>query len=953
VAAAAAAAPAAALLQGAAAPGRSEAAAAAAAAASSGEAGDYHVYQGQRLRCSLAAAAAPPSAAQAAAAAEAAQSRQQARAASSKLHKRVLQQPHRPNAPSQPAAAPAPQQLPGAPELQAQQQGRQVPYNLRETSPKKASQHTAVLGEPLWRWEMRFKSLQHQQGDVTACRYLVRQVRRLQTLEELQHCLTVFQSRLLPPVLAAMAAQTAALVQAQRAGQGQGQAHAAQQQAGQAQQQQQRLSPEAQQLLTELTIASTKMTRRCDLCQLANLAGAFSRCQHYPQPLFSRMQDSALAQLGLALGGQQRGRQAVQQRQQGEQQGEQQRQQGERQGQPRHGPGQGQGPGQGVQQQALLPGSASFFLSALARAQQHNVSFPISPALVEACADALRGGPGGAAAPGQLAAGLHALATLGHKPPRPHLEALLAAAQAALPASSHREVSTLLCAVAKLGHRPGAAWLSACALALCSRHEQLSPQSLCNGAWALATLQAQLPQAQLQLLLARAAALRQDADPKLLSNFIWAVAKLGARPCTTWLSQMTNTLTRRAPQLAPQTLVMVLWAFAAMGYRPKQKRLRLLTFGVQPRLGRFNAQDLATLLWAFGELQFLPNDAWLFDMFVAARKRFNELSPAGVAMALHGLALLERRYRWGARRRLGCERAARAARRVRPAPSYLGGAAGPAPAPAGPAGHDRPGQGGTAAGGGGERRTAAAPQRSCRAPATPAPAPSHLDPPQPPYCSYAMDTDWLDALLAAVQPRLADFPARHVAALLTALARSSYAPPGAFLAAALQRFAAALPQAEPQHLCNVAWALSAFWDRHADHQWLFRNVGCVDAAAAAALALLPGFNARDLEQLLLAFARLGYYPDQEWLEAHEARVLQLGEEQLGAASVCRLAGGYAQLSYEPAPAFVEAAGRARAALEAQHALEPAGGGEAQGGAAAAAGLTHPTSKPAAKQRADS
>jgi hypothetical protein len=205
--------------------------------------------------------------------------------------------------------------------------------------------------------------------------------------------------------------------------------------------------------------------------------------------------------------------------------------------------------------------------------------------------------------------------------------------------------------------------------------------------------------------------------------------------------------------------------------------------------------------------------------------------------------------------------------------------------------------------------------------------------------SYTADAEWLDALVAVVQPRLAAYPARDIAALLSSLARLSYSPPTAFLGAALQRFAAVLPDAQPQHLCNVAGALGAFWQRHADHQWLFNNVGCVDALAAAALRQLPAFNAFDLEQLLLAFARMGYYPEREWLQAHEARALELGprpgEGVLGPAALCKLAAAYTELSHEPGQAFAEAARRARAEVERER--EVAAAAEAAAAAAAAAG----------------
>jgi hypothetical protein len=201
-----------------------------------------------------------------------------------------------------------------------------------------------------------------------------------------------------------------------------------------------------------------------------------------------------------------------------------------------------------------------------------------------------------------------------------------------------------------------------------------------------------------------------------------------------------------------------------------------------------------------------------------------------------------------------------------------------------------------------------------------------------------MDRDWLDALAAALLPRLPAFTAGEAAALLSSLAHLSYSPPAELLTAALQRFASQAACAQPQHLCNVCWALSAFWDRQADHSWLFSNVACVDAVAAAALQRMPAFNAMDLEQLLLAYAKLGYYADKEWLAAHEARVVELGAGVLGALRVARMAEAYGKLSYEPGAVFVgmaevarEEVAREEAVLSAQQEAGGASGEEPQEG----------------------
>jgi hypothetical protein len=160
--------------------------------------------------------------------------------------------------------------------------------------------------------------------------------------------------------------------------------------------------------------------------------------------------------------------------------------------------------------------------------------------------------------------------------------------------------------------------------------------------------------------------------------------------------------------------------------------------------------------------------------------------------------------------------------------------------------------------------------------------------------SSSSSSSWLVALRRAVAAQLHVMRPHHIASILCGLAKRRAPTPPHLLRLLLTQQLRLLQQpgnsnassGSSRDVAATVWALplllyptAVSWAAERDNAVLLKQL------AAASLPLLPRCSVGELVQLVVGFARLGFYPGAHWLKLHENAVAQ---HRLGLTDVNRL-----------------------------------------------------------------
>lgn len=412
-------------------------------------------------------------------------------------------------------------------------------------------------------------------------------------------------------------------------------------------------------------------------------------------------------------------------------------------------------------------------------------------------------------------------------------------------------------------------------------------------------------------------------------------------------------MSRRMPATDPYSFATIISSLGRLRLRPGRPWLTAFNRAMHPKLAAFKPRDFAVSLLGFALLGYnWPDPNWLFDFLLESRAALQSFRLQDVINTLRGLAILEARAAALEARgeraglRVPAEWVAALLVRAKACVAAPSGSSSSGVGGGGVAGGSSPGMAiellvslaqlkaapGTALlsatldrvlcpSSGGQAQGASSSSQVQNAGSSPAQGASGSqgqgasNGQAQSASSSGTATGPQAAGSAQGPPVVATAPVMGLG-FAGGLSRPTFTAP----AASIDPAATEWLKDRPYQVARLLLALSSFWQAKGDEcAWLRRNVRTVDALVDIAGKQLPSMEAGSLVQLLQALAAMRYHPGHAWLDAHEARALQL-LPGLKLAALQGLVHGYSQLDRRPPEALLAAAARgAEAAVQEQRA----------------------------------
>jgi hypothetical protein len=296
----------------------------------------------------------------------------------------------------------------------------------------------------------------------------------------------------------------------------------------------------------------------------------------------------------------------------------------------------------------------------------------------------------------------------------------------------------------------------------------LQSRQCANILWACASLGAKPSDPLMQGLLARSQTLlAQGTTPQGFANTIWGLASLRVQPGTQWLNAFFGASQQQLCNFQPQELSSTIWALAQLRQQPPREWYAAFLTASASKLGACSAQSLCNKLWGVARLGLAVPDYWWSALTYACSVRAAELTPAGVCQVLWGAGMVAGKQQRRRQQQQGQQDSVLQPPQQQPQQlrskqdwGYVANV-------------------GSSSSGG--RRAAAAVRSS---------------------------TQWLEPLLAAVEPQLQQLNSTAVSSLLWALAVMEHNPGAAFVRSCLSSIGAQGGLA-PRNAVHALWAASS------------------------------------------------------------------------------------------------------------------------------------------------
>lgn len=186
------------------------------------------------------------------------------------------------------------------------------------------------------------------------------------------------------------------------------------------------------------------------------------------------------------------------------------------------------------------------------------------------------------------------------------------------------------------------AWLLLQQAALQQLHK-LQARQCSNILWACASLGVEPMEPLLQGLVARSGALLQQGlstTPQGFANTIWGLATLKVSPSSEWMMDFFRASQQQLCNFQPQELSTTIWALAQLRQQPPADWFEAYLAASAAKLGACNAQALCNQLWGLARLGRCVPEQWWAAATYACSVRAAELSPAGLAQVLWAAGIM-------------------------------------------------------------------------------------------------------------------------------------------------------------------------------------------------------------------------------------------------------------------------------------------------------------------------
>jgi hypothetical protein len=328
-----------------------------------------------------------------------------------------------------------------------------------------------------------------------------------------------------------------------------------------------------------------------------------------------------------------------------------------------------------------------------------------------------------------------------------------------------------------------AAWENLQQVTLQQLHE-LHSRHCSNIVWACASLGRLPSEPLLQGLLARSKTLlRQGTTPQGFANTLWGLASLRVQPSADWLDSFFAASQQQLCNFQPQELSSTVWALARLQQQPPAEWCAAFFSASAAKLGSCSAQSLSNQLWGVAKLGLCVPDYWWTAATYACSIRAADLTSSGVCQVLWAAGMVAgKQQRRQQQQQKQQEQGSSASKAqwgyINPQPGFT---------------------------------AAAAAYDEAAAPAQPAAVQVES--------SSTGSTQWLQPLLAVIQPQLQQLSSTSLSSLLWALAVLQHNPGPAFVSSCLTRIAGQ-GTLTASNAVHALWASSSFKEAGVGQQQL-------------------------------------------------------------------------------------------------------------------------------------